>query len=174
MQIKRMKNTDRTRNKQYSKAPLPQAQISAPENKPPITLAFLAPGVKFDTDEPGVILDQASLSEELFWAIHLDAEAKGQSLSEWLEDAVKAKLQPSIDLDNPKTAKGFVQVNLSEREKNELRELARDSGADLRGALRQALLHVKSNLREWARFKLLTGFTDAEQIKFFAHGAQAN
>jgi hypothetical protein len=57
----------------------------------------------------------------------------------------------------PKIPKGFVLVNLSENEQEEMRRLARECGAELRGVLRCALINVRFQLKQMVEQKKKAG-----------------
>jgi hypothetical protein len=58
--------------------------------------------------------------------------------------------------------RGFILISLSEWEKKEMRDLARESGLNLRMALSHALLHEKAELKGWAHVKRMTGLNPFE------------
>ena len=57
-----------------------------------------------------------------------------------------------------KIHKNFVMINLPADEQKVLREMARETGVDLKTVLREALLKLKADLHERARLKRLTGW----------------
>lgn len=67
----------------------------------------------------------------------------------------------------PKIPKGFVLVRLDKWSQEELRRLARESGLDLRDAIRFALTQVREDLKKAADFKRKSGTTLGEYHQIF-------
>lgn len=97
--------------------------------------------------------------------------AKRAELIQVIQDAL-AEVQPGAIRNGqnaavPKIPKGFVLINLSESEKRELQKLVRESGMELRGALRNALFYLRERAKNAARIKRLTGMNYQQQWDFF-------
>lgn len=162
-----------TRKQPSERLPSIKTSEAKPKNNNSVTLAFFSEETGSEGD-PAHCLDKATLSPELFWAMHLDAEAKGQSLTEWIEDAVMAKSGPLIDLDNPKTSKGFVQINLPEADKKEIRAAAHGCRMPLNQALRMAIIDMRTRLRKAGEIMRMTGMDGIEQSRFFGNNNKLN
>jgi len=74
----------------------------------------------------------------------------------------------------PKIPKGFIMVNLSEQKKRELRDLALETGWELRGVLRIAVMNMYRELKEAARVQRITGWTYPQQCQNFRYKAHSN
>jgi hypothetical protein len=73
-----------------------------------------------------------------------------------------------------KIPRGFVVVNLGEAEQKEMRQLARELGAELRNMIRMALKDTKRELREKVRIQRLTGLGWSKQYAFLERNSRAN
>jgi hypothetical protein len=74
----------------------------------------------------------------------------------------------------PKIPRGFVLVNLSTWQQEEMRNLARESGQQLRSVLRQSLTDVLSRLKDHVRVQRLTGLKPWDQRRLFYSGSSQN
>lgn len=73
-----------------------------------------------------------------------------------------------------KIPRGFVMVNLGEAEQKEMRQLARELGAELRNMIRMALKDTKRELQEGVRIQRLTGLGWSKQYAFLERNSRAN
>jgi hypothetical protein len=73
----------------------------------------------------------------------------------------------------PDVPRGFILVNLAKWQQDDLRELARECGADLRGVLGWAITTVKMELREKIRIAKLLG-VDPKACWRLCHGDEKN
>jgi|HubBroStandDraft_3_1064219.scaffolds.fasta_scaffold246221_2 hypothetical protein len=126
-------------------------------------VVFFKSGVEFLVDEECGVAAQTKLPESLFKNAEAAAQRGGISMIEFFEQAVREKIELlETSKPAPKIPRGFVLINLSEWEKKELRDLARESGMELRTALKHALIDVRVELKDWARVKRLTGLKPYE------------
>ena len=74
----------------------------------------------------------------------------------------------------PKIPRGFVLVNMSTWQQEEMRALARESGQELRSVLRQALNDVLSRLKDHVCIQRITGLTPSDRCRLFYPGSIQN
>ena len=140
------------------------------------------PAAKFEDEgvclalfKDGVALDVVEFTPAEFAVLKSKTLSTGGSFGELLLKTAQAMTAEDADLDaGLKNPRGFIMLNLSEREKKELRKLARASGQELRGALRNALTDLREQLKEWARVRRLTGLGSREQFRLFGYGSKLN
>ena len=63
----------------------------------------------------------------------------------------------------PKIPKGFVMINLDAHSQQELRNLAKECGYELRNVLRWALFDIRQRLEEELKLRRRTGMNQAER-----------
>lgn len=95
---------------------------------------------------------------------HLDARARvktAKKFQRWADHLTKSamQLEPGIVplIPPPKVPRGFFLVNISRREQEELRALARANHMPLRSAMKFAVLQEKRDLQERLRVAKLAG-----------------
>lgn len=125
----------------------PEKYLNSPvaKNPEPMTVLFYFPDQNTSAS--------CEIAGSVFDALKAGAARDGISLGAFISQAVALKTQP------PKTAKGFFMVNLASWQQKELRELARESGCELRGALGWALTIVRERLFEMVKIQRQTGKT---------------
>ena len=137
-------------------------------NRTPVRPATPAPNIELDAIK--AILEPELLQIAAGWSA-AKRLAVAKEFQRWAH-----QLNESAGVVNPppKISKGFVMVNLDTWQQKELRELARESGQELRGMLRHALTLVYEQLKETVRVKRVTGLNGLEQHRFFSPGAGEN
>lgn len=108
-------------------------------------------------------------------ALEKMSQASGRSIPELLRAALDHLHALGLPEAKPvKIPRGFVLVNLCARKQKELRDLARETGQELRGVLQSALNDARERLQIAAKVKRLTGWGAYQQATVFLRTGTKN